>query len=110
LLIDLDKFKSVNDTMGHAAGDELLRQVADRLREYAGPGDIIVRLGGDEFAIIRAQSEGTQDLAERIVEALCTPFMIEGTTVQIGGSIGWSSLQDDPKDAAELCARADTAL
>lgn len=110
LLIDLDKFKSVNDTMGHAAGDELLRQVADRLRKYAGPGDIIVRLGGDEFAIIRAQSEGTQDLAERIVEALCTPFMIEGTTVQIGGSIGWSSLQDDPKDAAELCARADTAL
>jgi diguanylate cyclase (GGDEF)-like protein len=110
LLIDLDKFKSVNDTMGHAAGDELLRQVADRLREQAGPGDIIVRLGGDEFAIIRAQTDGTQDIAEAIVAALCTPFQIEGTQVQIGGSIGWASLQDDAKDAAELCARADTAL
>lgn len=110
LLIDLDKFKSVNDTMGHAAGDELLRQVADRLREHASPGDIIVRLGGDEFAIIRSQTDGTQDMAEGIVAALCTPFVIEGARVQIGGSIGWASLQDDAKDAAELCARADTAL
>ncbi len=110
MLIDLDKFKAVNDTLGHAAGDELLRQVADRLRELACPDDVIIRLGGDEFALIHPDTDGTQDLAEAIVASLCKPFLIEGQPVQIGASIGWASVADHAKDAAELSARADTAL
>lgn len=110
LLIDLDKFKVVNDTMGHAAGDELLRQVADRLRDLATADDVIVRLGGDEFALIRQRTDGSQELADSIVQSLCTPFEVEGQIVQIGASIGWASVADQAKDAAELSSRADTAL
>lgn len=110
MLIDLDKFKAVNDTLGHAAGDELLRQVADRLRELAGPDDVIIRLGGDEFALIHPNTESAQDLAEAIVASLCEPFVVEGQNVQIGASIGWASIADEAKGPAELSARADTAL
>jgi diguanylate cyclase (GGDEF)-like protein len=110
MLIDLDKFKAVNDTLGHAAGDDLLRQVADRLRELAGPDDVIIRLGGDEFALIHPSTDNAQELAEAIVASLCEPFSVESQNVQIGASIGWASVADEVKDPAELSARADTAL
>jgi diguanylate cyclase len=91
LMLDLDRFKAVNDTMGHAAGDELLRKVADKLRENLRQGDIVARLGGDEFAIIQVnvrQPQAAETLARRLIEVLCQPYEIFGRHVEVGVSIG----------------------
>ncbi|MFZ4120021.1 MAG: diguanylate cyclase domain-containing protein [Caulobacterales bacterium] len=110
LLIDLDRFKAVNDTLGHAAGDELLKQVADRLRDAAGADDVVFRLGGDEFALLRPVHDSAQDVADAIVTAVGTPFEVHGNVVNIGASVGWATPVDGATDAADLVARADTAL
>lgn len=110
LLIDLDRFKAVNDTMGHGAGDSLLQQVADRLRQCAARDDVLFRLGGDEFAIIKSDTDGVQEAAEAIIAALDQPFEIEGRQVRIGASIGWSPAVRGRNAASEWCARADAAL
>ncbi len=92
LMIDLDRFKAVNDTYGHEAGDELLSQVAMRLRLLCRLDDVVARLGGDEFAILQLGrfSEGAQDaIAERIVSALSAPYMIADQSIEIGASVGW---------------------
>jgi diguanylate cyclase (GGDEF)-like protein len=91
-MLDLDRFKNVNDSLGHAAGDELLRQVARRLRSTLRSTDVLARLGGDEFAVIQAacddQRRGSLDLAARISKLIAEPFQLPGHRVEIGASIG----------------------
>ncbi len=92
LLLDLDRFKQVNDTLGHPAGDTLLIEVATRLKSLLRETDVLARLGGDEFAIIQAgetdQREAARSLAERIIAVLGKPFAIDGADINIGTSIG----------------------
>ena len=112
LLVDLDGFKGVNDTLGHPAGDELLRAVAARLRECTRETDLVARLGGDEFAIIQASVEQPTEvalLADRLVQALREPFEIGGQRVEIGTSVG-VMLADATATADEALRNADAAL
>jgi diguanylate cyclase (GGDEF)-like protein len=113
LLIDLDNFKVVNDTAGHAAGDHLLRQVASVLRATVRPSDRIGRIGGDEFAVIVAPLAQPGDLAaiaQRIVEGLRQPLFVEGQEVTATASIGASVFPDDALTMSELLSNADAAL
>lgn len=111
--IDLDDFKGVNDTFGHAVGDALLRAVADRLRSCVRVGDTVARLGGDEFAIIfldlRASGDATSNVS-RILAELALPYEIEGQRVTIGASIGVTTAPVDGTNAATLLKNADLAL
>jgi diguanylate cyclase (GGDEF)-like protein len=111
VLIDLDHFKKVNDTLGHPVGDKVLVAVAGRLREIF-PSSLTARLGGDEFAVV-VDDTGDEQLAflcDRIVEALRTPFQIDGGVVKIGASVGVASERDRPGDTANLIRQADVAL
>jgi diguanylate cyclase (GGDEF)-like protein len=113
LALDLDRFKQVNDTLGHDAGDELLRQVAARISPLLGPKDTIARLGGDEFAVIQPEIGRIEEatlLADRIVQSLRTPFLLSGHKAEIGVSIGIATAPDLAQSPAELTARADAAL
>ena len=114
LCLDLDGFKAVNDLFGHAAGDELLRQVAVRLLQSVREGDVVARMGGDEFVIVQAgatQAEIAGALGERILEALTDPFDLgEGVQAQVTVSIGIALFPDDGEDPATLLRNADTAL
>jgi diguanylate cyclase (GGDEF)-like protein/PAS domain S-box-containing protein len=110
LYIDLDEFKPINDTYGHAAGDMLLQLVAERLTGACGPGDVVARLGGDEFAIIITSHTGTADAeASRILTVLSTPFWVDGESVQVGVSIG-VAVSEPLLDPDRMMGRADTAL
>ncbi len=113
LLIDLDRFKAVNDTMGHPAGDALLKSVAMRLTEIARGGDVVCRIGGDEFAMI-AQGIDTQAdalrLADAVVRVLSTPFRLEAGTVAVGASVGIAMAPRSAADAEILTQQADNAL
>ena len=113
LCLDLDRFKPVNDNFGHAAGDELLRQVAARLRECVRETDVVARLGGDEFAVVQrgaVQPEGSTRLARRIIDVLTRPFDLDGHTVHIGTSVGVAMAPVDGEDSATLLRHADLAL
>ena len=113
LFLDLDHFKTVNDTLGHFIGDELLKAVADRLRECIRDVDMIGRLGGDEFAIVQTGISGPDDisaLAMRIREAVTEPYDLGGIQAVADLSIGIALAPDDAQDAAELMKRADMAL
>jgi len=113
MLIDLDRFKAVNDTYGHNAGDELIRQVASRLSGAIQPGDTVARLGGDEFGIIRthvATQAGCAALGERILACLTEPFLIMDVEVTIGCSIGIAMAPRDATNRLTLLKLADTAL
>ncbi|MDQ1194735.1 EAL domain-containing protein [Agrobacterium sp. SORGH_AS 787] len=114
LLFDLDRFKVVNDTIGHHGGDELLRQLAARLMSIAGKADVLARLGGDEFALIHRMQTGTDQsalkLGERIVAALSQPFTIDGRKVSIGCSVGIATYPKDGASTDLLLKRADLAL
>ncbi|HEU4660048.1 MAG TPA: EAL domain-containing protein [Pseudolabrys sp.] len=112
-LIDLDRFKSVNDTLGHPTGDKLLRQVAHRLGNLVGPSDTITRFGGDEFVILQAGAPRTEDaswLAQRIGAEIGEPFDIDGQRIDIGASIGIAMAPADGRNADELLKKADMAL
>jgi diguanylate cyclase (GGDEF)-like protein len=113
LCLDLDRFKPVNDTLGHAAGDALLRQVAGRLRSCVRDTDLVVRLGGDEFAIVQTgvpQPAGATALARRIVDALAVVFDLDGHPVQIGTSVGVAVAPFDGEDTDSLLRSADLAM
>lgn len=111
--LDLDHFKPVNDAHGHAAGDELLVQLAQRLRDTLRDSDEIFRLGGDEFVLLL--HEGTdrvqaQTLADKLLGILRTPFRLSTVTVQIGASLGLARFPDDGQEAPDLLAAADQAM
>ena len=112
-LIDLDRFKAINDTLGHPIGDKLLKEVALRLSTVIKPGDMITRFGGDEFVVLQVGTERRQDaewLAQRLVRPLKEPFEIDGHRIDIGASIGIAMAPHDGVDADQLLKKADMAL
>lgn len=112
LLLDLDNFKIVNDTLGHHSGDSLLKQVAKRLMECMRGSDVICRIGGDEFAIILETSVAphSADVAEKVLNALAAPFDIDIHEIYVTASIGISVYPDDAADLETLTRNADTAM
>ena len=113
--LDLDHFKAVNDTMGHAAGDDLLAQVASRLRACVKTNGVVGRLGGDEFAVLQPGPFGEDGaaaiaLARRIIAALETPFVVMGREVNIGASLGIAFAPQDGSTEGEIATAADQAL
>jgi diguanylate cyclase (GGDEF)-like protein/PAS domain S-box-containing protein len=113
LMIDLDRFKEVNDTFGHHAGDLLLQQVAQRIRAACRDSDVIARLGGDEFAVMQlnppAASAGAT-LAAKLLDVLAEPFLLEGQEAHISASIGIAVCPADARMPEELLKKADLAL
>ncbi|MBV8921331.1 bifunctional diguanylate cyclase/phosphodiesterase [Bradyrhizobium sp.] len=114
LMLDLDRFKNVNDSLGHAAGDALLQQVAERLRSALQGADVLARLGGDEFAIIQVECDDQHassiDLAQRISRLIAEPFQLPGHRVEIGTSIGIAVAPEHGSRQEELLKKADLAL
>jgi len=114
LYLDLDRFKGVNDTLGHAVGDALLRAAAGRLAGCAGPGGTVARLGGDEFAIVQDGladgQQGAAELASRVAALLAQPFEVEGHQLSVGASIGIALGPRDGLDPDGLLRNADLAL
>ena len=113
LCIDLDHFKEINDAFGHAAGDDVLRRVTERLRSLVRHGDPVARLGGDEFAVLQDAVTGPADvsgLAQRIVEVLAAPHDIQGRAVVCAASVGAAVFGTDARSVPELLHKADLAL
>ncbi len=113
LFIDLDNFKAVNDTRGHAVGDWLLQEVAGRLASCIREADTVARLGGDEFTVILqdvASADYAATVAQKIVTSLADPFYAEGGDIFIGGSIGITLYPNDARDAETLIRHADLAM
>ncbi|MBT2548217.1 bifunctional diguanylate cyclase/phosphodiesterase [Arthrobacter sp. ISL-65] len=112
LLLDADRFKEINDSLGHDVGDRLLVQVSERLRRCLGPGDLIARLGGDEFAILlldAGEHEALQ-LADRLRAALSEPLTLRGIALQVGVSVGIALFPEQGEDLKTLLRKADTAM
>ncbi len=110
LMLDLDRFKQVNDTLGHPVGDALLRLVGQRLRACLRAEDVVVRLGGDEFAIVLSHVEKVDALAERLLDLLSRPYLVEGHLANIGVSIGIALAPTDADDPGMLLRHVDLAL
>ncbi len=112
LFLDLDDFKTINDSLGHAAGDHVLQAVAERFRGALRPEDTVCRLGGDEFAILLETNDAALFgiVAERLTDALCSPFEVAGKQVHIAGSIGIALSGPETKTADELLRNADVAM
>jgi diguanylate cyclase (GGDEF)-like protein len=116
LYMDLDRFKEVNDTLGHEAGDELLREVALRLRQAARSGDLVVRLGGDEFVVVLGDLPAdvapvvAAAVAQRVQDAFERPCVLGGREFQASASIGVALFPDDATDAKALVTAADTGM
>lgn len=113
MLLDLDNFKDINDTLGHGVGDELLQTVADRLNDHRRDTDTVARLGGDEFAIVLPQFRSASDTltyAKRIIEIVGEPMTIQGHEVQVGTSIGVALFPDDGQDIEHMVSHADMAM
>ena len=113
LFIDLDRFKAVNDTHGHGAGDELLRQVAQRITHCIRAGDTVGRLGGDEFVVVLPEIADAKDsglIARKAIDSLSRPFDLGGLEVSISASIGIASFPDDGDTVETLISNADTAM
>ncbi len=110
--IDLDRFKQINDTMGHAAGDEILRHAAGLLRSNARESDFVARIGGDEFVIIRAGGSSEEDtaLASRIIEAMSSPVRYKDQECRIGVSIGIAAQTAAADELSQILVNADIAL
>ncbi|MEW7980530.1 MAG: GGDEF domain-containing protein [Candidatus Sedimenticola endophacoides] len=114
LFIDLDRFKEINDRMGHRIGDQLLQAVAGRLRQRIRRLDTLARLGGDEFVLAMTQISGREDvraLAEALLESLREPFVLpDGETITLGASIGVSLCPEDAGQPEQLIEFADLAM
>ena len=113
IMMDLDRFKSVNDTLGHGIGDSLLKLVAKRAKRTARPDDVILRLGGDEFVVlhkINSQSGGAESVAERLVEMIGRPFLVNGHQINIGASVGIAVPGKNTTEIGDLLRHADLAL
>jgi diguanylate cyclase (GGDEF)-like protein len=113
LCLDLDRFKAVNDTLGHPVGDALLKTVAERLKECIRETDMVARFGGDEFAVVQVgaeQPEGATALSRRVIETLSAPYDIEGHQIVIGASVGVAIAPNDGLDAEMLLKNGDMAL
>lgn len=112
LLLDLDHFKQINDTWGHAAGDALIQEFARRVKVALGPDDAIARLGGDEFAVLvqDASEAGVADLTKRMLDAVRAPFDVLGGRAFVGASVGISIAPRDGMTRSELLRKADIAL
>jgi diguanylate cyclase (GGDEF)-like protein len=113
LYLDLDRFKEINDTLGHHTGDLLLQQVATRLREATREIDVVARLGGDEFAIVQSElidSASAGTLAEKVIEIVSTPFEVAGNQLHVGVSVGIAVYSAESHSPDELLAQADQAL
>lgn len=113
IYLDLDKFKAVNDSMGHAAGDELLRAVGHRLTSTLRSSDTVSRPGGDEFVLLILDSADKENLTrtvKKILRTITAPYMIAGTLVQIGASMGISTFPEHGKDTESLIRNADAAM
>lgn len=111
--LDLDRFKSINDSLGHPIGDEVLREVAARLRQICRTEDTVARFGGDEFGIIVEQLESEADaigIAEKLLECFSTPVMVNNKELTVSGSIGVTRFPDDGDDAQQLLKQADAAM
>lgn len=113
MFLDLDHFKHINDSLGHALGDELLREVSGRLSNRVRKGDTVARLGGDEFVVVMEQIEGPDDvdaLAQELMAALRNPFNIQGHRLFVDSSIGISIFPQDGEIGEELLKNADAAM
>jgi len=113
MLVDLDRFKTVNDTLGHAVGDKLLRQVAERLSKSVRTSDTVARLGGDEFAVVLNNLSAPEDAAvvgQKIVAAFQAPFQVEGHSLLSTLSIGAALYPNDSTDQETLLKNADAAM
>lgn len=113
LFVDLDRFKMVNDSLGHAAGDRLLKEVGRRLRACTRPGDVVARLGGDEFVVLLKSCGGDEPIAKaagRILRAMAKPVSLHGHECQITTSIGIARFPADGADGDELIRSADLAM
>ena len=111
--VDLDRFKAVNDTLGHTMGDRVLEAVADRLKRCTRPGDSIARLSGDEFTLVLTDMAGAEDakpVSEKILAELAIPFRIENREIYLGASLGIALYPRDADDARSLVRAADGAL
>ena len=111
--LDLDHFKSINDTLGHAAGDAVLAEIGRRLHSCLRQGDLAARLGGDEFALVISEVQGDDELcalARRLVQVLCQPFEVAGRQVPLGASIGIAVAPEHGRSLDELMGNADLAL
>ena len=113
MFLDLDRFKNINDSLGHSVGDQLLKAVAERLRACARDQDTVARVGGDEFLIMLAgvnERSEAQKAARRIVEDIAEKFLVQGQTLSTGGCIGISVFPDDGSDPETLIRNADAAM
>ena len=113
MFLDLDRFKNINDSLGHMVGDRLLRDVATRLVAAVRPGDTVARLGGDEFVVLLPDVSGSAEcrrVGDRIIDALATPCQIEGHSLHISPSIGICLYPDDGLDVETLMRHADAAM
>lgn len=113
MFIDVDRFKNVNDTMGHAVGDRLLQQISERLKATVRAGDTVGRLGGDEFAVVLSNLASAQDanlVAQKMMACFAEPFRLEGTEVYVTGSIGITLYPDDSTEQDILIRNADAAM
>jgi diguanylate cyclase (GGDEF)-like protein/PAS domain S-box-containing protein len=113
MFLDLDRFKLVNDSLGHSAGDKVLVEVADRLKAVMRASDTLARFGGDEFVMLCEQMSDRESLlmvAERVLDALAPPFYVEGKRFQVGASIGAAVIEGDEVSADELLSDADSAM
>src|SRR4051812_30806281 len=113
MIVDLDRFKEVNDTLGHHSGDELLREAGDRLTTALRDGDVLSRLGGDEFAVLLPHTESVEAacaVAGRLCDALEEPFVLHGLTVHLEASLGIALYPDHGDDVETLIQHADVAM
>jgi diguanylate cyclase (GGDEF)-like protein len=110
LFLDLDDFKLVNDGLGHAAGDELLCRIADRLRAGVRAGDLCARLGGDEFAVLLGDDRDAAAVGQRLVELVATPVRLRGRLARVGASVGLAFTADAGTTGEQLVQRADVAM